>query len=92
MSASVAFCSTSKHADAALAVDLGDGVEDVGGDHRRQTERRFVDQHQLRLTHERAADRQHLLLAAGQKSGQQRLAPLQMREQRVDVVAALLQD
>ncbi len=35
---------------------------------RRQTFRRFVEQQQLRVAHQGAGDRQHLLLAAGQEA------------------------
>ena len=35
-------------------------------DHRRQPFERLVQQHQRRIGHQRARDRQHLLLAAGQ--------------------------
>src|SRR3712207_8657887 len=37
-------------------------------DHRRQAERGLVEEQQLRLGHERAADGEHLLLAAGHRA------------------------
>src|SRR5919198_4916224 len=46
----------------ALLVDLPDGVEDALDHDRGQPHRRLVEQQQLRLGHQRAADRQHLLL------------------------------
>src|SRR5574337_1261341 len=36
-------------------------------DHRRQAQRRLVEDQQIRLHHQRARDRQHLLLAAGER-------------------------
>src|SRR5690606_11656685 len=55
-----------QHADAVLAVEADDDVEDLGDQSRRQAQRRLVQQHQPRLGHQSAADRQHLLLTAGQ--------------------------
>ena len=48
----------------ALAVDLGDDVEDLGDQHRRQAHRRLVEEEHLGLGHQRPADGEHLLLAA----------------------------
>ena len=48
--------------------------------------RRLVEQQQLRPAHQRAADGQHLLLAAGQRAGQLRAALLQARKQVVDAL------
>ena len=58
-------------------------------DHRREAERRLVEQQQLGLRHQRAADREHLLLAAGQRPALLLLALLQAREERVDAVEVL---
>ena len=66
--------------DAALAVDAADDVEDLLHQLRRQAERRLVEQHQPRPRHQRAADRQHLLLAARQRAGALVGALLQHRE------------
>ncbi len=41
---------------------------------------------QLRLAHQRAAHRQHLLLAAGQRAGELLAALLEARKQRVDAL------
>ncbi len=49
---------------------LGELLED----HRRETERRLVEDQQLRLHHQRAGDREHLLFAAGQRFGDLGLA------------------
>ena len=45
-------------------------VEDLAHDERREPEARLVEQQQAGLCHQRAAKRQHLLLAAGQRAGQ----------------------
>ena len=44
-------------------------VEQLVDHRRRQAERRLVEQQDARLCHQPARDRQHLLLAAGEKSG-----------------------
>ena len=38
-------------------------------DQRRETERRLIEQHELRTRHERAPDDEHLLLATRKRSG-----------------------
>src|SRR6478609_596435 len=50
----------------ALAVDVEDDVADGLDDLRREAEARLVEQQHRRLRHHRAADREHLLLAAGE--------------------------
>ena len=55
-----------KHRDALVPVEVGDRVEDLLDEQRREAERRLVEQQQARPTHQRARDRQHLLLAARQ--------------------------
>ena len=62
-----------------------DQIEHLQRHHGRQTERRLVEQHQRRLGHQAATDRQHLLLAAGQRGGQLALSLAQHREEIVDV-------
>ena len=52
----------------ALRVDLGDDLEDLRDHHRRQPHRGLVEQQHLRPGHQRPADREHLLLAAGQRA------------------------
>ena len=66
--AMVAFCSTSR-TDGALAVDLADHLADLADDARREAQRGLVEEQQLRAGHQAAADRQHLLLAAGEQAG-----------------------
>ena len=52
-----------------LLVDLSDDLEDLLDEERREAHRRLVQHEQLRLRHQRAADRAHLLLPAGQRPG-----------------------
>src|SRR5437588_414582 len=64
---------TSLSRSVAVGADLADGAKD-GLDHdRRQAHRRLVKGKQDRSCHQRAADCQHLLLAAAQGAGE--LAP-----------------
>src|SRR5690606_14341780 len=49
-----------------LVAQALDQREDLGDDERREPERRLVEQDEARLRHQRAADHQHLLLAARQ--------------------------
>src|ERR1039457_2459028 len=49
-------------------VEIGDDLEDLLDDERRQTERRLVQEQKTRPAHQRPRDRQHLLLAAGKRS------------------------
>ena len=65
---------------AALRVDLAHDVEQLLDDRRRQAERQLVDDQQLRLGDERHAERELLLLAAGQVAGQLVPALAQPRE------------
>src|SRR5919198_3362619 len=58
-----------QHAHALLAVDGAHDAEDLAGDERREPERGLVEEQQARPQHERAPDREHLLLAAGEASG-----------------------
>src|SRR4051794_14174523 len=78
-----------EHDRRALLVDLADHVVDAVDDDRRQAERRLVEEQQLRLGHQGAADREHLLLAAGHRAALLTLALLEAREQRVHAVEVL---
>ena len=51
------------------AVDLGDDAEDLLHDDGREAERGLVEHEEARPRHERAADGEHLLLAAGHGAG-----------------------
>src|SRR5262249_49192585 len=58
-----------EHAHLGLCVDAPHDAENLLDDERSKTEGWLVQQHQTRSQHERAADRQHLLLAARQSAG-----------------------
>jgi len=60
------FCSTSRKVVFWLVFDFADDVEDLAHKQRRQPQRRFIEEQELRPRHKRAADHQHLLLAAAQ--------------------------
>src|SRR3989442_11833331 len=56
-------------AHALLAVDGAHDAEDLASDERREAERGLVEEEQARPQHERAPDREHLLLAPGEAPG-----------------------
>ena len=56
---------------------------------RRQAERRLVEDQELRLGHQSAADRQHLLLAARQRAGALALPLGEPREDREHAAAVV---
>src|SRR5260221_1259914 len=74
----------------ALRVDLADDLEVRLDEDRREPERGLVEHQELWLRHERAADREHLLLAARQGSRELRDALLQAGEELEDAVHVLL--
>ncbi len=61
-----------------------ESVEDLGGHHRRETERGFVDEKESRTPEDRAGDGQHLLLAARQGAGRAAGEVAEDRKQFVD--------
>jgi hypothetical protein len=67
------FCSASRKVTCSLVEVLHD-LEHLLDDLRREAHRRLVEQHHLRVGHQRAADRAHLLLAA-RGVGRLRAAP-----------------
>ena len=67
--------------EAVLLVQRANGVEDLTRDQGRKTERRLVQEQEARAAHQRAADREHLLLAAGQRAAALRHAFPQPRKQ-----------
>ena len=78
------FCSTSS-----IGTDSRDPLQHLGhlGHHlRRQPLGRLVDQQQPVVVEQHPADREHLLLAAGERAGPLPAAPVQLREERVDRV------
>ncbi len=68
-SAACTFCST-RNTPTPRAVDLGQRLEDGGDQPGRDAERRLVEHEQARRAHQRAADGDHLLLAARQRADQ----------------------
>ena len=58
-----------EHGGVELLVQVGETLEQVLGDDRRQAERRLVEQEQLRPQHQRPGHRQHLLLAPAEAAG-----------------------
>src|SRR6266851_966891 len=73
-----------EHAHARI-VDGADGAKDVLHDHRGEAERGLVEAEKFWLRHHGAAERQHLLLAAGERAGILRGAFGEAREHRKDV-------
>ena len=74
----------------ALRVDLADRLVDLVDDHRREPSEGSSSSSSFGAGHQRAADREHLLLAAGHRPRLLALALLEAREQledAVDVVA-----
>src|SRR5947208_4548696 len=74
-----------QHRDA-VRIDRADRLEDLRDQHGSQAQRRLVQHQEARARHERAADRAHLLLAAGERARELRLPVGQRREERQDVV------
>src|ERR1700730_16553248 len=72
-----------QEADALVAGEALDDVEDLLDYRRREPHRRLVEQDHLGPRHQRAADRDHLLLAARDVAGEALLALLQAREKAV---------
>ena len=63
-----------------------DRLDERAHDPDRQSRRRLVEQHHLRVGDERASDREHLLLAAGQRAGELPAAFRQPGKELVDHV------
>ncbi|MFK4700966.1 hypothetical protein ABIF42_006560 [Bradyrhizobium diazoefficiens] len=84
MSAWLAFCSHDQDGQAVLPVQGADRIENLARDQRREPERGLVEQEQAGTAHQGAADRQHLLLAAGQGSAALGVAFLQPWKQIED--------
>ena len=73
-----------EHRHVLLGVQALDDLRDLVDEDGRQTERRFVEQHEPGPQHQRPADGQHLLLAAGQETGRQLALTGKDREVAVD--------
>ena len=57
-----------EHRQPVPLVQLADDAEDLAHDQRREPERRLVEHEQPRPRHQRAREREHLLLAAGERA------------------------
>src|SRR5581483_5444701 len=80
-----------QHCGSVLLVQLADDAEDLRDDEWREPERRLVEQQEPRALHDRACEREHLLLAAGQRSGLLVAASLEPREELADALEVRLQ-
>ena len=69
----------------ALRLEHRQAIPDFVADQRREAFGGFVEDQQPRIGHQRAADRQHLLLAAGQRAAHIAAALGEPRKQRVDL-------
>src|SRR6266498_507967 len=56
-----------EHGEALLLVQLADDAKDLAHDHRGETQGGLVEEEQPGASHERPGERQHLLLAAGER-------------------------
>src|SRR5262245_11871665 len=72
-----------------LLVEVAEDPEDLPDDDRREPEGRFVEEQEKRPRHERAGDREHLLLAARERSGLLLAAPVEPREMAADPLVVL---
>src|SRR4051794_31346517 len=77
-----------QHAGAEVLRHAAQDREQPLDDHRREPEAHLVDQEHARRAHQRAANREHLLLAAGQHPGLAVEALVQLRQQLDQLVAA----
>ena len=59
-----------QHGELVLVLELLDLVDGTAHQHGRETDRRLVDQQDARVEHQRARQRQHLLLAAAHRAGE----------------------
>src|SRR5438445_1896787 len=70
-----------EHRRSLVLVELHECLEDLLDHERREPERRLVEEQQPWPRHQRTAEREHLLLAAGQRSGLLVAPLLQPREE-----------
>src|SRR6476620_6813378 len=66
-----------ENGEALFLVQVAEDAEALPHDDRREAERRLVEEQKPRPRHERAGDREHLLLSAGERSGLLRAAPVE---------------
>ena len=75
-----------EHDRLALALQPRDRAADLGDDERREAFGGLVHQQHARVAHQRAADREHLLLAARERAGGLGVPFVQAREQLEDTL------
>src|SRR2546423_201146 len=80
-----------EHRHALALVQLLDDPEDLGHEQWREAERGLVEQQKPRPLHERASEREHLLLAAAERARLLALALLEPREVGADPGEVVLQ-
>ena len=85
-SASFACCSTTITAIPPVGDEIADHAHQLLHDDRREALHRLVEQQQARIHHQRAGDREHLLLAAGQLVAVIRPPLLEARKDLVDAL------
>src|SRR5437867_1683375 len=74
-----------------LLVELAQHLEDLPHDQRRQTKGRLVEEKEPRPAHQRAGDREHLLLAAGERPAALGGTLLEDGKDRVDAFEVVLE-
>src|SRR5580692_12394220 len=70
-----------KNGDAEFLTQRREAPDQVLDHDRREAERKFIDQQQLRIAQHRTPDRQHLPLAAGEQPGEPRTQACQRRKE-----------
>ena len=75
--------------DVLLVVQPAQELDELLDDERRQAERELVDRERARLGHQRSADRDHLLLAAGRAARGAVAELVELREEGVDPLESL---
>src|SRR5437016_9339404 len=70
----------------AEGADIGERLDDCGHDNGREALRRLVQQQQFRAERERARDRDHLALAAGERVAAARAVALELRKNAIGLV------
>jgi len=78
--ATAANCSSQQHADARIR-HRADPRDQALQDHRSETQRELVDEHELRLRDQRLREDEHLLLASGEQAPFNAAARLQLGEE-----------
>ena len=80
-----------QHRELVVVLELLDGVDGAGDQQRRQSDRGLVHQQDARRQHQRAGERQHLLLAAAHAAGEL-AAPLGQARERLEAEVEIALD